>query len=116
MKVPRQRGFPEPDETRGSIGTTGNYNIGNYNHLQLYSLRQVLRPECQFPQRTWKYRTHLGERTLTSVAVDFQLINRLGLIVEVYDKLTTDMLRIPFSSQPDLIPDGITSVKWEQGN
>ncbi len=84
---------------RGSTGTAGNYNIGNYNHQQTYALdaiyydRNASYPDVPGnPGLTWE------KVLLTSVALDFQLIRKLGFIVEVYHKLTSDMLsQVPYS-------------------
>ncbi len=84
---------------RGSVGTTGNYNIGNYSHQQLYSFTGAYYDlNASFPSVPGNAGLTWEKVRLTSVALDFQLINRLGLIVELYHKLTTDMLwELPFS-------------------
>ncbi len=84
---------------RGSIGTAGNYNIGNYNHLQLYGfggtyydLNASSPSSPGNPELTWE------KVRLSSLALDFQLANKYGFIIEVYHKLTTDMLsEVPYS-------------------
>jgi TonB-linked SusC/RagA family outer membrane protein len=84
---------------RGSIGTAGNYNIGNYNHQQTYAFNAI------YYDRNASYPAEPGNPGLTwekvrlsSLALDFQLASRLGFIVELYHKLTTDMLsEVPYS-------------------
>jgi len=84
---------------RGSVGTTGNYNIGNYSHQQLYSFTgSYYDMNASFPSVPGNSGLTWEKVRLSTIAVDFQLINRLGLIVELYHKLTTDMLwELPFS-------------------
>ena len=84
---------------RGSIGTAGNYNIGNYNHQQLYGfsgtyydLNASFPSSPGNPQLTWEM------VRLSSLALDFQLAGKYGFIIEAYHKLTTDMLsEVPYS-------------------
>ncbi len=86
-------------KVRGSIGTTGNYNIGNYNHLQLYGfggryydLNASFPSSPGNPELTWE------KVRLANLALDFQLAGKYGFIIEVYHKLTTDMLsEVPYS-------------------
>jgi len=86
-------------KVRGSIGTTGNYNIGNYEHQQLYSynasyydLNASYPSTPGNPELTWE------KVRLTNLALDIQLYGRYGFIMELYHKLTMDMLSdVPYS-------------------
>ncbi len=78
---------------RGSIGTSGNYNIGNYLHLQTYSFSgSYYDLNASFPALPGNPGLTWEKVRLTNIALDFQLLNRYGFIIEVYRKLTTDML------------------------
>lgn len=83
---------------RGSIGETGNYNIGNYEHLGLFSygsyMNDVASAFSQYANEdlTWE------KKMKANLAVDFAFLRRYRAKVEVYDELTTDMLFfIPYS-------------------
>jgi TonB-linked SusC/RagA family outer membrane protein len=84
---------------RGSIGTTGNYNIGNYNHLQLYSFGgKYFDMNASFPSEPGNPGLTWEKVRMASVALDFQIMNRVSFIIEGYQKVTTDMLfLLPYS-------------------
>lgn len=84
---------------RASTGTTGNYNIGNYEHQQLYSFSgKYYDMNASFPSSPGYAGLTWEKVLLSNVAVDFQLVNRFGFSVELYHKLTTDMLsEVPYS-------------------
>lgn len=78
---------------RGSIGTTGNYSIGNYLHLGLYSTgvsyNQVpgsipIRPAN--PNLTWE------ESDIWNVGLEFRIFDRINATVEYYNRYTSSML------------------------
>jgi TonB-linked SusC/RagA family outer membrane protein len=92
-------GFLSQIKLRGSIGTTGNYNIGNYLHLQTYSFSGTyFDNNASFPSLPGNPGLTWEKVRLSSVALDFQLMNKFGIILEGYQKLTTDMLfELPYS-------------------
>lgn len=78
---------------RASAGTTGNYNIGNYDHLGLYSVglsynqgagSAPIRPAN--PNLTWEKASAL------TFAVETRLLDRFGVTAEVYNRETTAIL------------------------
>ncbi|WP_289054088.1 TonB-dependent receptor [Carboxylicivirga marina] len=83
---------------RASIGETGNYNIGNYTHLGLYSYGSYLNNGAavfsQYANEdlTW-------EKALkANLAIDLRFLREYGLKAELYKNITTDMLFfIPYS-------------------
>lgn len=84
---------------RGSIGTTGNYNIGNYNHQQTYAFNAIyFDRNASYPSLPGNPGLTWEKVRLSNVAADFQVFGKLGFIVELYHKLTTDMLsEVPYS-------------------
>ncbi|MFH0758816.1 MAG: TonB-dependent receptor [Bacteroidota bacterium] len=84
---------------RGSTGTTGNYNIGNYNHQQTYAFNSIYYDRnASYPDEPGNPGLTWEKVLLSSVALDFELIRKLGFIVELYHKMTTDMLsQVPYS-------------------
>ncbi len=82
---------------RGSIGTSGNSSIGNYDALGLVGTSQYdAAPGFSFntagnPELAWE------KQKLTTVGVNIGLFRRVNLEVEYYNKLTSDMLlSVPF--------------------
>lgn len=92
-------GFLTSLRLRGSTGTVGNYNIGNYVHQQTYAFtglyydRNASFPDAPGnPALTWE------KVLISNIGLDFELYNKLNFIIEVYHKLTTDMLsEVPYS-------------------
>lgn len=84
---------------RGSIGTTGNYNIGNYLHLQTYSFSgSYYDQNASFPSSPGNPGLTWEKVRLSSLAFDFQILKKYGVVIETYHKLTTDMLfELPYS-------------------
>lgn len=92
-------GFLSQAKLRGSIGTTGNYNIGNYLHLQTYSFSgSYFNQNASFPSLPGNPGLTWEKVRLSSVALDMQFLDKFGVILEAYEKLTTDMLfELPYS-------------------
>ncbi|MDZ4807089.1 MAG: SusC/RagA family TonB-linked outer membrane protein [Bacteroidota bacterium] len=82
---------------RGSIGTSGNSSIGNYDALGLVGTSQYdAQPGFGFntagnPELAWE------KQKLTTIGVNIGLFRRVNIEVEYYNKLTSDMLlSVPF--------------------
>ena len=82
---------------RGSIGTSGNSSIGNYDALGLVGTSQYdAQPGFSFntagnPELAWE------KQKLTTIGVNIGLFRRVNIEVEYYNKLTSDMLlSVPF--------------------
>jgi TonB-linked SusC/RagA family outer membrane protein len=78
---------------RSSMGTAGNYAIGNYDHLGLYSVSGSyngmpgslpIRPAN--PNLTWE------ESEMFNVGLEFRLYDRISATVEYYNRYTKEML------------------------
>jgi TonB-linked SusC/RagA family outer membrane protein len=84
---------------RGSTGTAGNYNIGNYLHLQTYSFSgSYYDMNASFPALPGNPGLTWEKVLLSSLTLDFQILNKYGVVIETYHKLTTDMLfELPYS-------------------
>jgi TonB-linked SusC/RagA family outer membrane protein len=84
---------------KASYGITGNFNIDNYKHLALYNftltynnLNGSAPSSPGNPNLTWE------KSSLTNIGVDIALLNKYRIGVELYSKLTTDMLfEVPYS-------------------
>ncbi|TLX78381.1 TonB-dependent receptor [Labilibacter sediminis] len=83
---------------RGSIGETGNYNIGNYEHLGLFSYGSYMNQGASFftqyanDDLTWE------KKMKANLAIDFAFLRKFRTKLEVYNELTTDMLFfVPYS-------------------
>ncbi len=97
---------------RTSYGTTGNYEIGNYDHLGLYSvgLQYVQNPGSApirpaNPNLTWE--TSEG----FNFAVETRFFDRFDLDVELYNRVTKDMLLL----MPVSRTSGFTSERRNVG-
>ncbi|MBS2100383.1 SusC/RagA family TonB-linked outer membrane protein [Carboxylicivirga linearis] len=77
---------------RGSIGTTGNANIGNYEHLALWGYDTYMNNSgaifYQYANEdlTWE------KKLKTNVAIDLAFLRRYRAKVELYSETTKDML------------------------
>ncbi len=97
---------------RTSYGTTGNYQIGNYDHLGLYSvgLQYVQNPGSApirpaNPNLTWE--TSEG----FNFAVETRFFDRFDINVEFYNRITKDMLLL----MPVSRTSGFTSERRNVG-
>jgi TonB-linked SusC/RagA family outer membrane protein len=87
-------------KVRGSMGTSGNFNIGNYTHIGLYGFGATYfdRP-ASFPatpgddELTW-------EKSISyNLGVEFSLLDRINSTIEVYKRISDGMLlSVPLSS------------------
>ena len=84
---------------RGSVGTTGNFNIGNYPFQELYGVASYgdligTRPiQVRNDSLTWE------KALLSNIGLDFELMKgRLSGSVEYYHRTTKDLLlNVPYS-------------------
>ncbi|MCY7349185.1 MAG: TonB-dependent receptor [Cytophagaceae bacterium] len=84
---------------RAAVGTSGNFNIGNYASLGLYRFGSYgltsasLPSQLENPDLTW-------ERSLSyNLGTEFTLFNRLRGVVEFYNRDTKDLLlNVPLSN------------------
>ncbi len=97
---------------RTSVGTTGNYSIGNYEHLGLYSVglsydqfpgSAPIRPAN--PGLTWE------KSQSVNFAVESRFVDRFGFTVELYNRVTSDMLL----NMPVTRTSGFTSERRNVG-
>ncbi len=91
--------FLSQARVRGSIGTTGNYNIGNYNHLQTYSFGgKYYDMNASYPNEPGNSELTWEKVRLADIAIELQFAQKVNAIIELYNKYTTDMLfTVPYS-------------------
>ena len=97
---------------RASFGTTGNYSIGNYEHLGLYTLGLSYDQNpgsapirSSNPNLTW-------ERSESfNFAVETEFFNRFALNIDLYRRTTKDMLL----QMPVSLTSGFTSERRNVG-
>ncbi|MCG8582369.1 MAG: TonB-dependent receptor [Bacteroidales bacterium] len=84
---------------RASIGETGNYNIGNYQHLGLFDYTTYMNQggsylsQLENPDLTWEKKSKMN------VALDISVKQRYRMKVDLYNEVTTDMLfSVPLSA------------------
>jgi TonB-linked SusC/RagA family outer membrane protein len=84
---------------RSSIGTTGNFNIGNYSHIGLYGFG------LSYNDQPGSAPSNPGDPTLTweesmayNVGLEFGFFDRITTTIELYKRTTEKMLqRVPLS-------------------
>nr|WP_319397988.1 TonB-dependent receptor [uncultured Carboxylicivirga sp.] len=83
---------------RASIGETGNNNIGNYQHLDLFNFGSYQNQQAIYfgqygnPDLTWE------RKIKTNVALDLAIFKRYRTKIELYQEDTKDMLFfLPYS-------------------
>ncbi len=78
---------------RTSYGTTGNYSIGNFEHLGLYSVGlQYMQNPGSAPIRPANPSLTWETSTAFNFAVEARFFDRFDLELEVYNRITDDML------------------------
>ena len=102
---------------RGSFGTTGNAEIGNYAGLGLYSIDQsasyngapgAYPSQKANPNLTWE------KMKTANVGVDLGLFNRIDVNIDVYQKTSSALLfkkPLPATSGYDYVFENIGSVR-----
>ncbi|MBR8536401.1 TonB-dependent receptor [Carboxylicivirga sediminis] len=91
-------GWIDQLKLRASIGETGNYNIGNYEHLALFGYGTYMNQSAAYfyqhqnDDLTW-------ERKLkANVALDMAFLRKYRMKIDLYQETTKDMLfYIPYS-------------------
>ncbi|MDR0833365.1 MAG: TonB-dependent receptor [Candidatus Symbiothrix sp.] len=92
--------FIDDFKVRGSYGETGNFNIGNYDHLSVMSKEDYIlgagdgKQTVGYKPDNIKNNTLKWEKnTMLNAGIDLQMMKGLiGLTVEYYDSQTSDML------------------------
>ncbi|WP_217603712.1 SusC/RagA family TonB-linked outer membrane protein [Chitinophaga sp. GbtcB8] len=100
---------------RASYGITGNAEIGDYQSLGIYAYTSQYASNpgsvpsvLQNPDLTWE------KSKTTNIGLDIDLLKRITLTVDVYDKTTSALLLdvpVPYTSGYDYITRNVGSVR-----
>nr|WP_295868311.1 TonB-dependent receptor [uncultured Chitinophaga sp.] len=100
---------------RASYGLTGNAEIGDYQALGIYSYTSQYAsnpgsvPAVQGnPDLTWEKTKNIN------LGLDIDMLKRISLTVDLYDKTTTDLLLdvpVPYTSGYDFVTRNVGSVR-----
>jgi TonB-linked SusC/RagA family outer membrane protein len=85
---------------RGSIGTSGNFSIGNYAHIGLYGFGATYfdRP-ASFPATPGDDELAWEKSLSYNIGIEYSLFDRISSTVEVYKRISDGMLlSVPLSS------------------
>jgi len=78
---------------RGSIGTSGNFNIGNYTHLDLYGFSNYNQKNVSYPYQITNPDLTWEKNFIVSFGVDYTLFNnRVSGTIDYYNRTTKDLL------------------------
>jgi len=85
---------------RASIGTSGNYNIGNYNSLPLYGYRSYNNISAAVPTQVGNANLTWEKQQATTIGLDFAFLNsKLQGSVDYYNQKRNALLQqVPISS------------------
>lgn len=79
-------------KVRASWGVVGNTPSGNYNHLSLYTAGMYRELPANFPNQLGNPNLGWEKTRTTNVGVDLNLLKRVRLSFDYYDKYTSDLL------------------------
>jgi len=77
---------------RASIGETGNYNIGNYEHLSLFGYGSYANQSAAYFEQYGNDDLTWERKLKANVAIEFAAFRRLTFKTELYHETTKDML------------------------
>jgi len=90
------------------VGTTGNWEIGNYSHMKLYGFGIYNGDNSSAPSSPGNPDLTWEKLTKINIGADLGLFNRINIAMDVYHETTSDMLfDVPMS-----LTSGFAS-KWE---
>ena len=74
------------------VGTSGNWEIGNYNHMRLYGFGIYNGDNASAPSAPGNPDLTWEQLTKINLGVDLGLFNRVNIAMDVYHETTSDML------------------------
>lgn len=79
-------------KVRASWGVVGNTPDGNYNHLSLYTAGMYRELPANFPNQLGNPNLGWEKTRTTNVGIDLNLLKRIRLSFDYYNKYTSDLL------------------------
>lgn len=85
-------------KVRASIGETGNFNIGNYEHLSLFGYDSYVNQGGSYLAQLSNGDLTWEKKMKMNLALEFAFLRRYRAKVDLYNEVTTDMLfAVPYS-------------------